>query len=70
MVHAVCTHDCPDSCGVLVTVDTLTRARDEGAGRSGASGDAGIFVREGGAVSGPRVFAGAAAVSDAAEGRV
>ena len=23
-VHAVCTHDCPDSCGVLVTVDDLT----------------------------------------------
>jgi len=23
-VHAVCTHDCPDSCAVLVTVDTLT----------------------------------------------
>ena len=23
-VHAVCTHDCPDSCGVLVTVDRLT----------------------------------------------
>ena len=23
-VHAVCTHDCPDSCGVLVTVDALT----------------------------------------------
>jgi anaerobic selenocysteine-containing dehydrogenase len=23
-VHAVCTHDCPDSCGVLVSVDTLT----------------------------------------------
>ncbi len=23
-VRAVCTHDCPDSCGVLVTVDTLT----------------------------------------------
>ena len=23
-VHAVCSHDCPDSCGVLVTVDTLT----------------------------------------------
>jgi anaerobic selenocysteine-containing dehydrogenase len=23
-IHAVCTHDCPDSCGVLVTVDTLT----------------------------------------------
>lgn len=23
-VHATCTHDCPDSCGVLVTVDTLT----------------------------------------------
>ncbi len=23
-MHAVCTHDCPDSCGVLVTVDTLT----------------------------------------------
>jgi anaerobic selenocysteine-containing dehydrogenase len=24
VVHTVCTHDCPDSCGVLVTVDTLT----------------------------------------------
>src|SRR5580692_2425185 len=24
VVHAVCTHDCPDSCGVLVTVDQLT----------------------------------------------
>jgi anaerobic selenocysteine-containing dehydrogenase len=24
VVHAVCTHDCPDSCGVLVTVDTVT----------------------------------------------
>lgn len=23
-VHAVCTHDCPDSCGVLITVDELT----------------------------------------------
>ncbi len=23
-VHTVCTHDCPDSCGVLVTVDELT----------------------------------------------
>jgi anaerobic selenocysteine-containing dehydrogenase len=23
-VYAVCTHDCPDSCGVLVTVDELT----------------------------------------------
>ena len=23
-VHAVCTHDCPDSCGVLVTVDELS----------------------------------------------
>ncbi len=25
-VHAVCSHDCPDSCGVLVTVDTSGRA--------------------------------------------
>ncbi|GAC1364616.1 MAG: hypothetical protein NVSMB3_13110 [Acidobacteriaceae bacterium] len=24
IVHAVCSHDCPDSCGVLVTVDTAT----------------------------------------------
>ena len=24
LVHAVCSHDCPDSCGVLVTVDTAT----------------------------------------------
>src|SRR6201996_2213133 len=23
-VHAVCTHDCPDSCGVMVTADELT----------------------------------------------
>src|ERR1700740_1373211 len=23
-VHAVCSHDCPDSCGVLVTVDEAT----------------------------------------------
>ena len=23
-VHAVCTHDCPDSCGILVTVDELS----------------------------------------------
>ena len=27
VVHAVCSHDCPDSCGVLVTVD-------EGTGRA------------------------------------
>ncbi len=26
MVHAVCSHDCPDSCGVLITVDDLGRA--------------------------------------------
>jgi anaerobic selenocysteine-containing dehydrogenase len=26
VVHAVCSHDCPDSCGVLVTVESLTRA--------------------------------------------
>jgi anaerobic selenocysteine-containing dehydrogenase len=24
IVHAVCSHDCPDSCGVLVTVDQVT----------------------------------------------
>src|ERR1700716_405172 len=24
IVHAVCSHDCPDSCGVLVTVDEAT----------------------------------------------
>src|SRR5215469_10733304 len=24
VVHTVCSHDCPDSCGVLVTVDQLT----------------------------------------------
>jgi anaerobic selenocysteine-containing dehydrogenase len=24
VVHAVCSHDCPDSCGVLITVDQLT----------------------------------------------
>ncbi|HEY5055999.1 MAG TPA: molybdopterin-dependent oxidoreductase, partial [Acidobacteriaceae bacterium] len=26
VVHAVCSHDCPDSCGVLVTVETTTGA--------------------------------------------
>ena len=26
VVHAVCSHDCPDSCGVLVTVETATGA--------------------------------------------
>ena len=26
IVHAVCSHDCPDSCGVLVTVDATGRA--------------------------------------------
>ena len=26
VVHAVCSHDCPDSCGVLVTVESLTSA--------------------------------------------
>ncbi len=26
IVHAVCSHDCPDSCGVLVTVESLTSA--------------------------------------------
>src|ERR1700678_2279977 len=26
VVHTVCSHDCPDSCGVLVTVDAEGRA--------------------------------------------
>src|SRR5437868_13355915 len=26
VVHAACSHDCPDSCGVLITVDDLGRA--------------------------------------------
>src|SRR5271154_6635549 len=26
VVHAVCSHDCPDSCGVLVTVESLASA--------------------------------------------
>ena len=32
IVHAVCSHDCPDSCGVLVTVDELTGPGGEDAG--------------------------------------
>src|SRR4051812_4135322 len=24
VVHAACPHDCPDACGVLITVDSLT----------------------------------------------
>ena len=28
VVHAVCSHDCPDSCGVLVTVESLTNGDD------------------------------------------
>src|ERR1700691_6260859 len=26
VVHTVCSHDCPDSCGVLVTVESVTGA--------------------------------------------
>src|SRR5579864_6792217 len=26
VVHAACSHDCPDSCGVLITIDELGRA--------------------------------------------
>src|SRR2546430_4673568 len=26
IVHAACSHDCPDSCGVVITVDDLGRA--------------------------------------------
>src|ERR1700757_4859208 len=26
VVHTVCSHDCPDSCGVLVTIDEMGRA--------------------------------------------
>src|SRR6202453_3030551 len=32
VVHAVCSHDCPDSCGVLVTVDELTGRAVKGQG--------------------------------------
>ncbi|HWZ51651.1 MAG TPA: molybdopterin-dependent oxidoreductase [Granulicella sp.] len=32
VVHAVCSHDCPDSCGVLVTVETKTG--EAGSGRA------------------------------------
>ena len=63
VVHAVCPHDCPDACGVLITVRGW--AGDKDSGRSGASGHAGIFVREGGEVSGPGVLAGSGVVSDA-----
>ena len=37
VVHAVCSHDCPDSCGVLVTVET----------RVGADGSLGEVLRSG-----------------------
>ena len=30
VVHAVCSHDCPDSCGVLVTVESLTNGDHPG----------------------------------------
>jgi anaerobic selenocysteine-containing dehydrogenase len=30
MVHAVCSHDCPDSCGILVTVDEGRAVKIEG----------------------------------------
>ena len=68
VVHAVCSHDCPDSCGVLVTVDELTGRAVKMQGDPVASGDARIFVRQGGEVSGPGLFAGQTAVSDAAQG--
>ena len=67
VVHAACPHDCPDACGVLITVEDGRATQDSG--RSGASGDARISVREGGEVSGPRLFAGARALSHAAAQR-
>jgi len=30
MVHAVCSHDCPDSCGILVTVEQRRAVKIEG----------------------------------------
>jgi anaerobic selenocysteine-containing dehydrogenase len=34
VVHAVCSHDCPDSCGVLVTVESITAADGRSAERA------------------------------------
>jgi anaerobic selenocysteine-containing dehydrogenase len=48
VVHAVCSHDCPDSCGVLVTVESL--ANGDGAVRERAvkiEGDPAHLVTQG-----------------------
>ena len=55
VVHAACPHDCPDACGVLITVEDGRATRIQG--DPGASRDPRIFVRQGREISGSCVFA-------------
>ena len=64
VVHAACPHDCPDACGVLITVENEPGHAHPG--RPGPSRHSRISVRQGGEVSGPRVLAGPGALSHAA----
>ena len=46
VVHAACPHDCPDACGVLITVEDGHATKIKG--DPGTSCDAWILVRESG----------------------
>ena len=71
MVHAVCSHDCPDSCGVLVTVESLANGDGQPERAVKVEGDPAHPVTQGflcGKVAqylGARLLARPAAVSDA-----
>ena len=63
-VHAVCSHDCPDSCGVLVTIDETGRATQTPR-RSRPSRHPRLPLRQSGAIPRPRVLARPPALSHA-----
>ena len=67
VVHAACPHDCPDACSVLITIEDGRATKIQGDPR--APGYARVPVRESRQVSGPRVLAGARALSHEYERR-
>ena len=64
VVHTVCSHDCPDSCAVLVSVDA-DGPRAEDRRRSEPPGHARLSLRQGGSLSRSRLLAGPPALSHA-----
>ena len=64
VVHAVCSHDCPDSCAVLVSVDASGRAHKDRR-RPQPSRHPRISLRQGRPVSRPRLLARSPALSHA-----